>query len=406
MYDLLNQALSSFAGYSATRVPAVSESLDLSKQRIAAMVSLSPTEELTSRLRRAGYSHIHNFIVLPSRDAPRWLLPHCNPCVTQMGTQLYGPCTKAGRIIKGAFLRLIRTGWNGWRKALIASKEPLPLETLVTELTGESSPIFALSLGRQPAVRKLTVQVMRPTGEVLGYIKIPLTPLAATRVCHEATVLERLWNFPVLRPHIPRLLYAGTWSDTYVLFQSPLMGDVGTKSFARMHDQFLEMLRSIHSVNRSGHHLIERVASTWNRTAPLLGARWETLGQAVLRRSASDLSSVPLPYGLMHGDFTPWNIRTRDQQLFLFDWESADWESPVVWDKFHFQVQTGFLLNKSQSRASNVEANGFTGSLYLLYLLNSVSQFVEEQNQDAISYREKLIARYMSTEAAKPSKVQ
>lgn len=400
MYDLLNQALDSLVGYRAGRISARGEFQDITNSSTSALVSLSPSWKSANRLRDAGYSNVQNFIVLPSLGAPRWLLPQRNLAA---GTQIYEPCTRTGRIMKNAFLRLISTGWNGSvsQKALIASKGALPLEILTAELTGERSPIFALSLGRQPAVRKLTIQVMRPSGEILGYIKLPLTPLAVQRVRHEAEVLQRLWQFPVLRPHIPQLLHAGSWNEAYLLFQSPLTGEVGTKSFAPIHEQFLDTLRSVHSVNGAGPHLVEKVALNWKKFAPLLGAKWQALAGEVLRRTTMNLDGATLHYGVMHGDFTPWNIRTREQRLLLFDWESADWEAPVVWDRLHFHVQTGFLLNKRRDHAFTIGGNGIEEALYLLYLLNSVPQFVEEKNQAAIHHRAELITRQLSNEASR-----
>lgn len=394
-YDLLSQVLDLFVG---SGTEALTKPLVVGDHRTSALVSLAPSQESANSLTRAGYTRFYRFIVLPSRGAPRLLLPQSDPRTTLAGTQVYAPYKRASRIMKGVLLRIIRTGWSDWvrRKVLVASKEALPLERLVTEITGECNPIFALSLGKYTAVRKLTVQVMRPGGEILGYIKLPLTASAVQRVRHEATVLERLGHFPALRPHIPRLLYDGPWNDTYLLFQSPMVGEPGPARFARMHEEFLGTLRTIHPVKRTGQNLIETVASTWKTASPLLGARWQALAREVLRRAARNLDTVMLPCGIMHGDFTPWNTRTREQRLNLFDWESAHWEAPVGWDTFHFHVQTERLLHRSSGCTFTSEGNGANGALYLLYLLHSLYQFVEEENQAAISYRRELITSQLS----------
>ena len=40
----------------------------------------------------------------------------------------------------------------------------------------------------------------------------------------------------------------------------------------------------------------------------------------------------------MHGDFTPWNLRTkRNQSLFLIDWEDAGWAPPGA-DEVYYRV--------------------------------------------------------------------
>jgi hypothetical protein len=397
-FNLLTQVLDLFVGPGGD--PALAKPLVADGGQTAVLISLSPTEELTSSLARDGYTHVHRFIVLPSRGAPRLLLPESDPGTTIAGTQVYAPYKRASRIMKGALLRVIRTGWSGWirRKALVASKEVLPLERLVTEITGETNPIFSLSLGTQAAVRKLTVQVMRPRGEILGYIKLPLTGTAAKRVRHEAAILERLTLFPALHPQIPRLLYHGPWNEAYVLFQSPVVGEPGPTSFARMHEEFLDTLRTIQPTKRRGQNLIDEVGSAWGKVSTQLGARWQALAREVLHRAARTVNDLMLPCGVMHGDFTPWNTRTRDQRLILFDWESAEWEAPLGWDAFHFHVQTERLLNKRSGCDITSQGNGANGALYLLYLLNSVAQYVEEENRAAISHREQLIITQLSKE--------
>jgi peptidoglycan/xylan/chitin deacetylase (PgdA/CDA1 family) len=230
---------------------------------------------------------------------------------------------------------------------------------------------------------------MRPNGEILGYMKLPLAGAAPSRVRHEAMVLERLWNFPALRPHIPQLLHAGTWNDSYLLFQSALPGELGPTSLTEMHENFLQTLGSVSRIERSGQSLIEEIGSKWDKAVVLLGSKWKALGQEVLHRSARDLNRLSIPCGISHGDFAPWNTRVHEGRLLLFDWESTQWEAPASWDIFHFGLQTAVSLNK---RIGSGLPPGHAGrDAYLLYLLSSVIQFLQEENWAAIDYRRKLL---------------
>jgi len=95
----------------------------------------------------------------------------------------------------------------------------------------------------------------------------------------------------------------------------------------------------------------------------------------------------------MHCDFAPWNSRVRQNELLLFDWESADWDAPTTWDISHFEVQTAFSLRKNGSpQTSGVESSG---TRFMLYLLSSVCQFLEEGNYKAISYRRRLLTKQL-----------
>jgi hypothetical protein len=404
MRALLPQALELLLGSAVGHVQGKAELPDLAGIGSPPVFSLSPSCKLTDSLRQKGYAYVRYFAALPSYSKPRWLLPIGASCGMLAATQMYLPHTRTARILKSLVVRIIKTGWDGWlhSRVLIASRDPLPLEDLVRDITGEQRPIFALSLGRQPAVRKLTVQVMRPSGEVLGYMKLPLTDAAIDRVRNEAAVLERLWKFPTLRPHIPRLLYAGNWNNTHVLFQSPLKGEAGPISFDGLHERFLRALWNVRRVERPGQALIDKVATNWGKAAPILGGKWNDLGQEVLRRSTRDLQGKMLRYSVMHGDFAPWNTRLRLGELLLFDWESADWEAPSLWDVFHFRVQTtfSFKTNSGQYLPSNL-ARPETAS-FMLYLLNSVCQYLQEENYCAIGLRQKLLTSQLREENILP----
>jgi hypothetical protein len=224
---------------------------------------------------------------------------------------------------------------------------------------------------------------------VLGYIKLPLTDLANSRVRHEATILERLSNFSALRSQIPSLLYHGNWNSTYLLFQSRLEGNVGPTNFTDVHREFLQALWNVYQVERSGMFLVQKVAAKWERMANMLGAAWIELGREVLGRATRFLCNKRLSLRITHGDFAPWNTRVRHEKLVLFDWESADWEAPGSWDVSHFKLLTSSSLRKTGLEYCDDDlASRIT---FMLYLLSSVCQMFEEGNRHAIAHRKTLL---------------
>ena len=78
-------------------------------------------------------------------------------------------------------------------------------------------------------------------------------------------------------------------------------------------------------------------------------------------------------------------------ELLLFDWESANWEAPSSWDAFHFQVQTGYSFRKSDGRYMPSEPGSPDKASFMLYVLNSVCQYLEEDNHKAIGLCQKLL---------------
>src|SRR5439155_830274 len=108
-----------------------------------------------------GYDRAREFLIVPSRSAPRWLLPLGNPAITARSFDIYVPYAPIGRVLKSIANGLFRTGWRGfWRnRALVSSAGPLPIENLVQSLTGECYPVFSFSLGTPGIFQKVTIQV-------------------------------------------------------------------------------------------------------------------------------------------------------------------------------------------------------------------------------------------------------
>jgi hypothetical protein len=316
------------------------------------------------------------------------------------GFHIYTPYAWAAQKVKATAVRLIKAGWNGWgcSRVLIASIERLPLEKLVAEVTGEREPTFAMSLGVGGNVRKLTVQVMRPNGEILGYVKLPLTEAAAERVRHEAAILERLRHFAPLLPHIPKVLYASEWVDRYILFQSPGPSCPGPVEFGALHESFLRTLWSAYQVQKPGFELVEEVAARWRKRDILLDADLRELGERALEKAHRELDVVTIPCGIMHGDFVPWNTRLDNGRLFAFDWEFATWDVPHLWDALHFHVQLADLLKRETGKRFLLDRSRNNKGCFVLYMLNSISAYLEEGGIDhpGIVYRKRMLLRELS----------
>jgi Phosphotransferase enzyme family len=398
--DLLQTAIDQLVGSGNHRaVSSRNESLpgDLPA---TVMVSLNPSNSTKNDLASQGYTNTRVFFPLPSLTSPRWLFPLGNDRCTHEGLQIYRPYGKAARILKGLLNTMVVAHCSRFapHRVLVASRGPLPLEALVREVTAECQPVFALSLGTETRFRKLTVQVMRPDGEILGYVKLPLTDAAVERVRREAETLNHLWSFPALRLHIPRVLYSGEWGDGTILFQSGGPSRPGPELFNRQCEEFLQLLRGIHTTEKPGHILWEEVAARWRKAEASLASGWQALGQAALARTKRELDGVMVPYGVAHGDFAPWNTRVGDGRLYVFDWESASWEAPTLWDIFHFKTQVGALLNKNNDVHISGDRRSGERASFLLYLLSSACQLFGEESLGqgiGLDYRRQLLAKQL-----------
>jgi hypothetical protein len=367
--------------------------------RANAVVRMNSTAAGARQLARCGYTRQHRFAVLPSRNQPRWLLPLAGDGRATDGFELYTPYSPLARLLKALVVGARATGWNLWarRNVLVAARAPLALEKLVTEVTGEQHVSFAFSVGTPTSVQKLTVQLMNRQGAILGYMKMPLKELAERRLRHEADVLRKLHSFPRLRAHIPNLLFAGDWDGRYVLLQSAITGKPGPTHLTHQHEEFLNTLHGCAPTMLSGRKLVQRITQRWNHIAPRLAANWQRLGRDALKSASHDLDTAQIACGPHHGDFVSWNTRVGPKKLFVFDWESAAWETPVLWDKFHFLAQTECHLDRNRKHSGVVDVRESNRALYLLYLLNSVAQLSDEESVSfSLKYREDQLLKHIS----------
>jgi thymidylate kinase len=335
----------------------------------------------------------HSFAILRWKSRPRVMLPTENRCVFRAGIDAYAPFALHAKLLTSVVKQISGLGIQRWaRQSLdVVSGGPLALESLVAERTGEPCPVFSLVFGKPMRYPKLIAQAMRPNGDILGYAKLPHSPESNLSIRREAATLNRLENFPAMRPHLPAVRWAQEWGDGYILFQSPAKGRSAPARFTASHQAFLDTMQSLAPELRRGETIVDEVAAAWQETEISMDAEWRRLGRIALAFSHLELKGSTVQCGLTHGDFAPWNIRIAGGQLSVFDWESATWSLPCIWDRFHFDVQTGSLLRSREPKPAP-ESLG----LFILYLAYSASALVRDgQRLDVpeLRYRQHLLRR-------------
>ncbi len=318
--DSVERALRILLGWAPDAPLPIREHLPARNQGLPDLViSWNQAPDMTKRLINEGYTRLRRFALLPSRKQVRWLLPLTEGRSSPDGFDLYKPFSPAARLMKAVVVRIRATGWDGWARhgLLVASRKPLPIENLVGDVTGDQNFTFTLSLGTAGAFQKLTVQVTRSDGVILGYLKMPLTSRGGERLQNEAAFLRKLSGFSNLRPLIPHLFFAGPWSGSHIVFESPLEGETGPVRFTKLYEEFLKTLHSCGPAMLPGRRLIDETARSWERVVLRLGTKWQGLGREVLRIATRELETSMISCGIHHGDFAPWNSRVHRGCLFL-----------------------------------------------------------------------------------------
>ncbi len=198
--------------------------------------------------------------------------------------------------------------------------------------------VVSLRVGPPRANRKPVLELLSPSGEMLGFAKVGITGLTRELVRVEAAALDVLAAAGLTRLQVPRLLHHGQWREHEVLVQTPLSGS--GRSVSRGHADL--------GHGRGGHDAGSHHAG--GRPERLLAARcahgWRRAGRgtaAALLRVMDDLQATAdvtsLAFGSWHGDWTPWNMASSGDQVLVWDWERFESGVPVGYDALHHQLQ-------------------------------------------------------------------
>ena len=177
----------------------------------------------------------------------------------------------------------------------------------------------------------------------LSVAKLPLAAGAERGILREARILDRL---RLEKPAVaPRCLYFD--GERGVAVQEPIVGRPTGRRLSTKHVEWLRTLR------RDGEHTsVSRLA---DRLAGALLAQ-TAARDADIRALERILSQVtdptPIPTSWGHGDFAPWNLRSRPSgELVALDWEFADPEGALFADLFYFRSIQNYLFGDRRTLA-------------------------------------------------------
>lgn len=295
----------------------------------------------------------------PSLEDVRLAVPLQNRACAAASLALYQPSLMKARIMKYAAYFLGRAGLSSlwapckliiFQKGSAGSLNGLPL---LTKKLFRQPVEYALFTGTPGYLRKSTVQIMDPTGAILGYCKIGDNPQTRDVLSNEAELLRFVNALSLGNAQAPEALFAGdTGAAAYLLIQStrkghlsagPLIPDV----------RHLDLLTKLMGQTKceSAFRASACYREVNDRLSSVRGYAGEQHYQEIkdaLEWSSHVLNRERIMLCLAHRDFTPWNTYVSDGKLFVFDWEFARPNWAPLTDAFHFILQKGILVDKAQ----------------------------------------------------------
>lgn len=315
------------------------------------------------------------YVLVPSASRPQMLVPPGARLAAWAALHRHSDAAPLKlRAAKELMAWACRTGLSGMIFSAPVPESAVGLRTgscawpdLITEIFGRRDLAVAISVGQVRPQIKPILHVATRAGQMLGHIKVGWNEVTRSLVRHEAASLAALAGGALAgnvgadlagaaeRPgslRVPRVLHHGNWHGRDVLAVS----DIGGSPWHRRRRTGLPASATW----RLGHALgVERgllgTSPFWrdlsDRVERLVGqeALDPPLAAALARareRAESWHAAGELDFGLMHGDWAPWNMATTGSALAVWDWERSRIRGPIGFDGLFFRFQVDLWIRR------------------------------------------------------------
>lgn len=278
------------------------------------------------------------YAILPGESDPRFLIPLDMRETAAASLAIYNPQRRIAKFAKS----ILRIGLRlGIAQPLLRCRGGLgslaKVQPFLSRAVGCGDIRLAVSLGTPGPNQKPTVQIMDRQGAVLGYAKVGRHARAIASIRDEQQALRTLASASFSTAVIPRLLDSGWIGSNYVLVQSTVPSEPSSGT-AVPDSRYVRFLAELHGLGPS---LCNLPFPSQSELAALRNKGFHYDAHLIESAAQRWCDGPPVPCGPAHGDFTPWNIRFSNGNLFVFDWETFRYRTPAGWDLFHYLVAGG-----------------------------------------------------------------
>ncbi len=280
---------------------------------------------------------VADFFVIPGNNAPRWLLPKNSALAIKVLSQ-WMPYGVASQLKWWALCFFYRLGLLARMPVIkkITVAKTLPKET--NKAAVAVVPIIYVGTPG-PQQKAVVTLVAEHNAEALAVLKIPLGKNAKASILVEAKALSKLAKGGV--ENVPKLI--SVCEEAGVSLQSIVVGKLAKRTLNKIQVDYLAALpKSGELTNFTVQKkLLQKKISQSN----LVPSTQESMTLAINMLTSNKI----IPHILVHGDFTPWNIkRFKHQACAVIDWEDADFKGLPLWDLCHFYFIQAHLFNQKE----------------------------------------------------------
>jgi hypothetical protein len=269
------------------------------------------------------------YLVIPGNWGPRWLIP-ARPRASAFALSTWHPYTIPSRLKWFAIRMAARAGalqlaGSVTRVAVSRAGARQWFERCgIRSKAGE----MVILVGNPSPDRKLVIFLLDGARRIAAVLKVGLTDGGGKSILHEAEMLRALepYNWA------PKLL--SVRSELHAAAQEFVPGAMPGRRFR---PEFMDILCRLPRGGESK-NLAQLAGEMARRLAPFK-TQLHMMVPDILDRSLDCLDrDVSVPTMLVHGDFTPWNMRKNSEAGYvLVDWEWADFSGLPAYDLLHYQ---------------------------------------------------------------------
>jgi hypothetical protein len=278
------------------------------------------------------------YLVIPGNWGPRWLIP-ARSRASAFALSTWHPYTIPSRLKWLAIRMAARTGalqLAGSVSSVAVSRAAVRQWFERCGIRSQAGDV-AILVGNPSPDRKLAVFLLDDAHRIAAVLKVGLTVGGGISVLHEAEMLRKLeqysWAPELLTVHSEM----GAASQKFV---------PGAMPERRFRSEFMDILCRL--PRSGGSKSLAQLADEIARRLDPFRVQLDRLAPDILGRSLDCLDlDISVPTMLVHGDFTPWNMRkNRKAGYVLVDWEWADFAGLPAYDLLHFQFNDDRLFGE------------------------------------------------------------
>lgn len=275
------------------------------------------------------------FLVLPSADQPRLVLPtRPHRAAAAILNALRDKSTFSARARTFAARAALTAGARAVRLP-----DPDLLAVVINQLP-DGEYCYGVHLGPPRANRKPVLVLATERGELVAFVKWGIDALTDRLVRNEATALPAVADLASV--HVPRLLGTGEHRSHPFVIQSPVPAGGPARAEA---STVVAAQIEVASVGRGSIDVpatLDAIAAEWARRAAnsSLAESGVTQFAELATHWAEQASDASLTWGSWHGDWRRTNMTVTSSGCSVWDWERFATGVPAGYDALHLFLMT------------------------------------------------------------------